>query len=174
MKALDKIFTEKQSEEIAQKILARVSDKIKNELTNSFIHETEEWLYEQYINTGDRIKKDLITQIAGGYVSSPANFDFQAIRDKIWAEHKDKILPSLTDEMITANISNIFKRYCDKNYCFNWQWKDDITAFILANWDSFKDDERIANGLGREIERLKYRIQSLENELKDALECSSL
>ena len=50
---------------------------------------------------------------------------------------------------------------------FEWRWKDAIVKIIGENWHKFKDDERVNNGLLRQIENLKSQVNSLQQKLND-------
>jgi hypothetical protein len=45
--------------------------------------------------------------------------------------------------------------------------KEDV-KIIGENWHKFKDDERINNGLLRQIETLKAQVNSLQQKINDA------
>lgn len=167
MKSLDLIFTEETAVGVAEKILSATRDKIKEQIANKLYEETEGWLHETYSNYKDKVVKELIGEITEQYVSNPSDYKFNGLRRKIWEENKDEIMKSLTDEAITEGMENVLQQYTHRDYLFNWKWKDGIVNVILSNWDKFKDDERVAQQFGREIDRLKSNIQSLQNKISE-------
>jgi len=167
MKKLNKIFTEDQVIDVANKILKKTIEKTKDELSNTFYNELENFLYEHYTNCNDKIKNNLIKEITEQFITNPDDYKFKELRDKIFYENKDKILPTLTEEAIKHCMENILLKYTHRNYMFDWQWKDGIVNIILTNWDKFKNDERISMQFGREIDRLNSRIINLQEKLND-------
>lgn len=89
METLNKIFTEAQAIEIAEKILLATKVKIKGDIADEFYKEVEGYLYKIYSDTKDRIEKELIAEITEEYVKDPTNYKFKDLRDKLWSEHKD-------------------------------------------------------------------------------------
>lgn len=59
------------------------------------------------------------------------------------------------------------ENYTHRDYMFSWKWKDAIIHVIQNNWDKFKNDERINNGLLSQIASLKDRINNLHKKLND-------
>ena len=168
MEALNKLFTEKQVVELSEKIMAATRDGIKEQIANKFYEETEGWLYEIYQNNKGKIIDELISEITEQYIKDPAQNKFFNLRRKIWEENKSEILPTLTDEVIANNMLTVLMRYTSNAYYFNWQWKDAIVSLIMSNWDKFKDDERIINQFGEEIQRLKIQISYLKTKLEES------
>lgn len=168
MNTLDKIYTEDQAVDLAEKVLSLTKDKIKEQIANKFYEETEGWLYELYDNNKAKIKKELIAEITEQYVTDPTKSAFNELRKKIWQENKDAILPSLTDEVLRANMEMVLMHHTSNDYHFQWRWKDAIVELVLSNWDKFKDDERIIQQFGREIDRLKSQVSSLQQKLNEA------
>jgi hypothetical protein len=168
MSILDQLFTEEEAEALAQKVLDATKKKIDDQITQEFYESTKNYLSDIYLNAESSIKRKMLIDLAAKYAKNPSRPEYSDIRDKLWMEHKDEIIPSITDKFIKDNMEAALKHYTSSDYYFNWQWEDGIVTLVLSNWDSFKDDERIANGFGREIERLKSRIRSLENEINDS------
>jgi len=168
MTTLNKLFTEEDAVVISEKVLASTRDKIKEQIANKVYEEVEGFLYEMYQNNKSKIHGELIAEISEQYISDPTNYKFKSLRDKIWAENKPEIVASLTNGAITEAMENILYEYTHRDYMFSWKWKDGIVKLVLSNWDKFKDDERITQGFGREIENLKSQISSLQNKLNEA------
>lgn len=168
MDTLNKIYTETQAVDLAEKVLTVTKEKIKEQIANEFYKETEGWLYEMYVNNKDKIFNELVSEITEQYVKEPHLYKFINLRAKMWEENKDELSKTLTLEAITHDMENILLQYTHRDYHFNWQWKDGIVRIILANWDKFKDDERVLQGFGREIENLKSQISSLQTRLSAA------
>lgn len=167
METLNKLYTEQEAVDLAEKIMAAIRDKIKEQIANKFYEETEGWLHEVYANNKDKIMSELIAEITEQYVKEPHLYKFAHLRAKMWEENKSELVKTLTDEAITQDMENILMQYSHRDYHFNWQWKDGIVKVILNNWDKFKEDERIAQGFGREIERLKSQVSNLQAQLNE-------
>jgi len=170
METLSKLFTEEQVVELSEKIMAATRDKIKEQIANKFYEETEGWLYEIYQNTKSKISGELISEITEQYVKDPDQSKFFNLRRKIWEENKSELLPTLTNQVIASNMQTVLMQHTDNGYYFNWKWKDAIVSLIMSNWDKFKDDERITNQFGWEIQKLKDQISFLQNKLEEIQE----
>jgi len=170
METLSKLFTEEQVVELSEKIMAATRDKIKEQIANKFYEETEGWLYEIYQNTKSKISGELISEITEQYVKDPDQSKFFNLRRKIWEENKSELLPTLTNQVIASNMQTVLMQHTDNGYYFNWKWKDAIVSLIMSNWDKFKDDERITNQFGGEIQKLKDQISFLQNKLEEIQE----
>ena len=164
---LNKIITSKEVEDIGEKVLSEIREKIKEQIADSMYTHLESYLYEHYENHKDKVERELIKAITEEYVKEPSLYKYSALRKKLWEENKEEIIETLTDEAIKGNMENILERYTNKDYHFNWQWKDGIVKVVLENWDKFKDDERIKDGFGRELELKNDRIKSLEGQLEE-------
>ena len=170
MEALKLLYDEESVNKIAQGVLDSVKEKIKDQIANETYDRLEGYLYEHYENNKDKIRCELIREISDDFTSNPSNYKFTELRTKIFHEHHDEIIKALTDQAILVSMENILCDYTHRDYTFNWKWKDGIVALIMKNWDLFRDDERIMGGFGREIERLKSRIGSLENQIREISE----
>ena len=73
----------------------------------------------------------------------------------------------MTDEAIYKTLENVIWQYTNKEYHFNWKWTEALVRIIGENWHKFKDDERVNNGLLRQIEQLKSQISHLHEKLND-------
>ena len=167
MKTLEQITTEKEVEQIGEKILASVRDKIKEQIGDALYSELKKYLYDHYSNNKERIKNELIVEITEQYIKNPADYDYKHLRRKIWEENKDEIVKSLTNEAIKDSVENVIMEYTHRDYHFSWQWKDHIVRIILQNWDKFKDDERIKEAFGRELDNRQSYITNLEKQLEE-------
>jgi len=170
METLRLLYDENEVDRIAQKVLDATKEKINDQITDKIYDSLSDYLYEHYQNNKDKIMDELIREISDDYITNPDNYKFRELRTKIFHEHKLEILESLTDQAITVSMENILCEYTHRDYTFNWKWKDGIVALILKDWDLFKDDERINYQFGREIDRLKSRIISLEEKLRTVSE----
>lgn len=158
----EKIFTEKEVEEISDKILKKSIDKITHDLSHNFYDELNGFLYEHYQNVSKDIENDLISKITEDFIERPSDYKFLNLRKKIFNENKEKIIPILTEEAILNSLENIIWKHIDKNYHFSWKWTESIAGFILNNWNKLKSDERINNHLLNEIEKLKEKNRTLQ------------
>ena len=167
MKTLEQITTEKEVEQIGEKILASVRDKIKEQIGDALYSELRGYLYEHYSNHKDRIQEELIKEITEQYVKDSSSYRFKDLRRKIWDENKAEIVKSLTDEAVKDSVTNVIMEYTHRDYHFSWQWKDNIVRIILENWDKFKDDDRIKEAFGRELDNRQSYIDSLKQQLEE-------
>ncbi len=159
------LFDEKTVEELAGKILDGLSTKIKTDIGNSFYDHYEQYLYEHYENAKDKIEKNLIENIADQFIENPKDYKYESLRRKIWDENKKELTNVLTYEAIQDSVENVILRYTYRDYHFSWKWKDGIAEFVLKNWDKFKDDQRIKDAFGRELDRKNNYIECLKEKL---------
>ena len=167
MKTLNEVFTEKQVDEVSDKILKSTIEKFKSELSDKFYNEMNSFIYEHYSNASEEIHEKLIKEITDEFISDPKNYKFLKLRQKLFNENKELLTAIITDEAIEKSVENVIWQHTDKNYHFNWKWTDAIVRIIGENWHKFKDDERVNNGLLRQIEQLKSQIRSLQEQLND-------
>lgn len=167
MEKLNKVFTEQQVKEVSEKILKQTIKKVKSELTNNFYNEMDDFIYQHYNNASDKIHERLIEEITDEFIAEPKDNKFLKLRQKLFNENKEVLTTILIDEAIKKSVENIIWQYTDKSYYFNYIWTDAIVRIIGENWHKFKDDERINNGLLRQIERLKSQISDLQVKLND-------
>ncbi len=167
METLNEVFTEKQVEEVSDKILKSTIGKIKSELEDKFYNEMSSFIYEHYMNASDNIHENLIKEITEEFVTEPKNYKFKKLRQKLFNENKDLLIGILTDEAIETTVESVILQHTDKGYHFNWRWTDAIVRIVGENWHKFKDDERVNNGLLRQIDQLKSQISHLQEKLND-------
>ena len=167
METLNKVFTEKQVDEVSDKILKSTIEKIKSELSDKYYNEMSSLIYEHYSNASDTIHENLIKEITDEFVNDPKNYKFLKLRQKIFNENKEQLTKILTDEAIYKTLENVIWQYTNKEYHFSWKWTDALVRIIGENWHKFKDDERVNNGLLRQIEQLKSQISHLQEKLND-------
>ena len=167
MESLNKIFTEEQVNDASTKILKASITKITDELQGKFSQEMESWIYEHYLNSKSKIESELIREITEEFIQNPIQYKFAKLREKLFLENKDLLTKNLTDEAIMLSVENVIENYTHRNYQFHWRWKDAIVKIIGENWHKFKDDERVNNGLLRQIENLKSQVNSLQQKLND-------
>ena len=167
METLNKVFTEKQVDEVSDKILKLTIEKIKSELSDKFFNEMSSFIYEHYSNASDEIHEKLIKEICDEFIAEPKNYKFLKLRQKLFNENKDLLIGVLTDEAVEKTVENVIWQHTDKSYHFNWKWTDAIVRIIGENWHKFKDDERVNNGLLRQIDQLKTQISHLQEKLND-------
>lgn len=168
MESLNEVFTEQQVNEVADKILKSSIEKVKDELSTKFYDEISSFLDEHYSNKKDEIEKKLIEQITEKYISEPTLFKYTELRRVMFLENKEMLTKTLTDEAIANSVEDVILQYTHRDYHFSWRWKDEIVRIILSNWHLFKDDERVNNGLLRQIENLKSQVANLRQELNEA------
>ncbi len=167
METLNDLFTEKQVDEVSNKILKSTIEKIKSELSDKFYNEMNSFIYEHYSNAADEIHEKLIKEITEEFISDPKNYKFLKLRQKLFNENKELLITIITDEAIEKSVENVIWQHTDKSYHFNWKWTDAIVRIIGENWHKFKDDERVNNGLLRQIKQLKSQISNLQEKLND-------
>jgi hypothetical protein len=167
MESLNKVFTEEQINDASSKILKASITKITDELQGKFSDEMESWIYEHYLNSKSKIESELIKDITEEFIQNPMQYKFAKLREKLFLDNKELLTKILTDEAIMLSVENVIETYTHRNYQFDWRWKDAIVKIIGENWHKFKDDERVNNGLLRQIENLKSQINSLQQKLND-------
>jgi len=165
MKTLNEVFTEKQVEEVSDKILKSTIGKIKTELSDNFYNEMSSFINDYYNNISDTIHENIIKEITEEFVTDPKEYKFLKLRQKLFNENKELLIGILTDEAIEKIVETVIWQHTDKNYYFNWKWTDAIVRIIGENWHKFKDDEKINNGLLHQIEQLKSQISHLQSKL---------
>ena len=152
---------------MGDKVLADVRDKVKEQIGDAIYSHLGSFLYEHYTNMREKIKGELIEEITEQYVKNQKDYAYKDLRRKIWEENKEEIVKNLTDEAIKDSVENVIMEYTHRNYHFNWDWKDNIVRIILQNWDKFKDDERIKQAFGRELDNKQSYINSLKQQLEE-------
>ncbi len=167
MEALNKIFTEQDINEVSQKILVKSIAKIKEEIGTNFYHELDNWIYEHYANAKDKIEKELIAEIVEEFIESPMDGKYAKLREKLFSENKEMLTKTLTDGVIQKSVEAVIWGHTNIEYRFNWKWKDAVVTIILENLDKFKDDERINDGLIRQINILKSQIVKLQKHIDE-------
>jgi len=167
METPNEVFTEKQVDEVSDKILKSTIEKIKSELSDKFYNEMNSFIYEHYSNASDEIHEKLIKEITDEFILDPKNYKFLKLRQKLFNENKDLLATIITDEAIEKSVENVIWQHTDKSYHFNWKWTDAIVRIIGENWHKFKDDERVNSGFLRQIEQLKSQISYLQEKLND-------
>jgi hypothetical protein len=166
------IFTEENVEELANKFLLKSKDKIKEIISYSF-YEYVGYLYEHFNNHKDKIEGELIDQITETYIKDPTQYKFRRLREKMFNENKEAITKVLSDEAIQESVENVIKEYTSREYTFNWQWKDAIKKIILQNLDVWVEDDRVKEGLLREISNQKEYIKQLKERLGEIQQLSN-
>lgn len=167
MESLNKVFTEEQVNDASTKILKASITKITDELQGKFSDEMESFIYEHYLNAKSKIESELIRDITEEFIQNPMQYKFAKLREKLFLENKDLLTETLTDEAIMLSVEKVIMNYTHRNYQFEWRWKDAIVKIICENWHKFKDDERVNNGLLRQIENLKSQVNNLQQKLND-------
>jgi hypothetical protein len=167
METLNEVFTEKQVDEVSDKILKSTIEKVKSELSDKFYNEMSSFIYEHYSNASDTIHENLIKEITEEFVTEPNNYKFLKLRQKLFNENKEVLTKLLTDEAIEKTLENVIWQHTNKEYHFNWKWTEALVRIIGENWHKFKDDERVNNGLLRQIDQLKSQISHLQEKLND-------
>ena len=166
-KNMFQIYNEKEVEQLADKYIKTLSEKIKSDIADDIYRNLSDYLYEHYRNFKDKVKTDLINDIVEEFVKNPKDYKFYKLRERLFNDNKELLIKTLTDEAIEKSVEDVIEEYTHRNYHFNWKWKDAIVKIILNNWDKFKDDERIKEQFGRELERKNEWIKCLENQLSE-------
>lgn len=161
------IFNEEDINKVVEVFTKKTIDKLKEDLLDDIYKAISEYLYEHYRNNKDKIEEELINSICEEYVKNPLEYKYSKLREKIFNEHKEELSKVLTNEGIEKSVEDVMMKYTTRNYHFSWKWKDEIVRFILEHWNDFKNDERINQGLLREIENKKVYINSLKERLND-------
>jgi len=167
MESLKELFTDEQVESVAQKVLDKTKKKIDEQLSEAFYSEMQTFLNEHFDNFQSGLKQKLLNELADKYVQNPESYQYTDLRARLFEENKETILSSLTDQAITDAIERILLFRTLKSTMFEWRWKDGIKNFILNHWAEFKNDERINNGLLREIENLKSKNNNLQQRINE-------
>ena len=167
MESLNKIFTEEQVNDASNKILKASITKITDELNDKFSQEMGSLIYEHYLNSKSKIEGELIKDITEEFIQNPMQYKYAKLRERLFLENKDMLTKTLTDEAIMLSVENIIENYTHRSYQFDWRWKDAIIQIISNNWYKFKDDERVNNGLLRQIENLKSQVNILQQKIND-------
>ena len=161
------IYDEKEVEKLSQGVLDSVKDKIKDQIADEVYSKIGGYLYEHYTDNKDKIENELIRSITEEYVKKPSDYKYSGLREKMFLENKEELTKTLTDEAIYKSVEDVIEQYTHRNYHFEWRWKDGIARFILENFSKFKDDERVNEWIGRDIERKDNRIKWLEEKLRE-------
>lgn len=164
---LEELMTEEKYVDIAHRVLERVKEKIKSELIDLWYREMENWLYEQYQNVESEIEYKIVDKFSDRFIKEPELYKYEELRTKIFEEHKDKLIPVLTDDFIKANLEKQFLYHTSNKYPYNWQWKDAIAEIIIDNWKLFEKDERINEKIVRELKNRDDLIDSLRKRLTE-------
>jgi len=162
-----KLFNEQQVKELAESVLSNLREKIKDDIAESFYDRISDYLYEHYDNIKDKIENELIKEITEKFIEDPTAYKFSDLRAKLFQENKDKIITVLTDEVIESGMKNILFKRIDKDYYWNWEWKDGIAKMISEHWDLFERDKRINEQIVREIKNRDDSIERLKERLKE-------
>lgn len=166
METLNKVFTEEQVAEVSDKILKATLGKLTDELNHKFYNEMGNFIYEHYSNASDEIHRQLIKEITEEFVKEPKNYKFAELRKKLFNENKELLVKTLTNEAIEKSVEDVIQNYTHRDYHFHWQWKEAIVRIVLSNWNTLKEDDRIKNSFGSEIDNLKGQIQRLQEQLQ--------
>lgn len=161
------IYDEKEVEKLSQGVLDSVKDKIKDQIADEVYSKIGGYLYEHYTNNKDKIENELIRSITEEYVKDPSVYKYADLRKKMFLENREELTKTLTDEAIYKSVEDVIEQYTHRDYHFEWRWKDGIARFILENFSKFKDDERVNEWIGRDIERKDNRIKWLEEKLRE-------
>jgi len=161
------IYEEKEIEELSEKVLSSVREKVKEQIGDAVYYNLSAYLYEHYTGNKNKIEKELIDSITEEYVKNPTDYKFAKLREKMFKENKDLLVKTLTNEAIQKSVEDVIMEYTHRDYHFKWQWREGIAKFILNNWDNFKDDKIINEMFGRELEQKQSRINWLEEKLRE-------
>jgi len=161
------IYNKDEVEKLSTEFIESISEKIKNQIVDEAYDTLKSYLYEHYDNNHQKIEGKLIDSISEEYIKNPSEYKFARLRKKMFEENKEEIIKTLSDESIEKQIEDVMMEHTRREYYFNWRWKEGIVKFILNNWGLFKDDDKINEQFGRELERRADRIKYLENKLEE-------
>ena len=164
---MEPIYNEEEVSMLVDNFSKKVTEKLKADLLDSLYQDVSNYLYEHYQNFHEKIERDLIKSICGEYTKDPTQYKFADLRKTMFNENKEELTKILTDEAIEKSVEDVIEKYTHRDYHFEWRWKDGISKIILEKWDNFKDDERIKQQFGRELDRRQERINWLENKLRE-------
>ena len=162
------LFKESEVESFVKLFANKTTEKLKENLLDSFYSEVQDYLYQHYDNIKAKIQGELIGEITEEYIKNPTDYKFKKLREKMFLENKDTLTKVLTDEAIFESVENVIEQYTHRNYHFEWRWKDGIARFILENFDLFKNDERVNSWIGRQLENKDNRIKYLESKIEES------
>lgn len=161
------VFVEEDVNKMVDKFAKESAEKLKDILCDKFYADVNNYLYEHYSNNKEKIENDLIRSITEEYIKDPKQYKFSSLREKMFKENKEEIVKTLSDEAIQKSVEDVIEKYTHRDYHFEWRWKDGIAKFILDNFEKFKDDKRVDDWIGRELESKENRIKWLEEKLRE-------
>lgn len=163
---LDDIFTEKNVTDLTGKVLKNVSDEFLKKFKDEFYEEISCFLEDHYRLAKAGIKEKLVHEMADRFIRDPEDYKYRVLRDKLWEENKEKIIPILTDKAICECVERTLLKYTHINEHFSWKWREGIATMIVKHWDLFKDDENMQRVFDRakqdEVDRLEEKITTIE------------
>jgi hypothetical protein len=140
----------------------KIHKKIEDDIQAAFYEDIKDFLYEHYVNASDDIKLDLIRKIATDFGENNKKFDYSDIRTRLFQDHKDELIPLLTDEAIFKNVENVIMDYSHrKDHYFKWKWEEGIARAIFENAETLLEHSRIQRDLLHKIDRLKSQNKYL-------------
>jgi len=160
------VFSEESISELAKKYLDSVKEKFEETVVNDTYDRLSEYLYEHYTNFQDKIEEKLIDSICEEFVKDPMNYKFLKLRNKLFNENKTILTEDLTDEAIFKSVEDVIWEYTNRDYTFDWKWKEAIVQIIFENWDKFKNDEKIKSVFINKIEKLNNQVKHLREKLQ--------
>lgn len=170
MENLDKVFIEQDVVDVSNKILSKTIEEIKNELSNSFYDEMGSYLYEQYDNVKDKIKKELIQELADEFVKDPTNYKYSAIRKKLFEENKELLTAAVSKELMEKGISDVVWGYLSEGNMFNWRWAEYVARFIKENIFDLVGNSYVGDKLLLQIRSQQQTINYLNQRVSDLIE----
>ncbi len=162
---MSELFTEDQVKELAQKTLDKVSQKVREEFVDSFYDQVSMFLEDHYQNARERIDDRLIEQIAERFRKDPSGHKFRDLRLKMFEENQESVTALLTDEVLERGVERVILEHTNKEYWFEWKWKDQIAQFIANNWELFENDKRIGESFVRRFGQQEGQIKYLKERL---------
>ncbi len=159
------LLSESQVAEIAQRVLGKTIEQVKEALDNDFTKEMHSWLFELHMNAESDVLNGLVKKVADGFADNPKDYKYKELRDKIYHENKEAIheaiLESDVDRMIAWRLI-----HCVKNEgVWRNRFHGAVVRFILENQAEFVESEKIKEAVLSEVNRLKEEIAYLKTEI---------
>jgi hypothetical protein len=158
---MENIFTEEQMGEFAKQAVAKFMPEMKKMMDNAsceFENAITDNAWQMYNNHKEKIDRELIAEITERFKKEPENHRFNDLREKLFEENKESIIPVLTQDAVSRALDIVLNRYTHQHYYFSWRWKEEILRFVLENWDKLKDDARINQGILSDKQKDKEEI----------------
>jgi hypothetical protein len=149
-------YTEEQLKALTEAAVANFMPALKKTMEDAaceFEISVRDNAWQSYQYHKDKIDNTLIEEIVGRFKGDPTSFKFNGLREKLFEENKEKLIPILTQDAVSRALDIVLNRYTHLDHYFSWRWKDEILRYVLENWDKLKDDKRINDGILRDKQK---------------------